>query len=395
MPADYGVFAVAIAIKAFFDVFKDLGLKAAVIIERDDDHTNTLFTVQLGIALSASAVIFLIKAQFAFFLHMYELEKILPWICLVMVLSALDDALVTRYMRSNLYRPLFLRQIIPALFGGVASLYFAGAGYGVMALAWGQVIGRMASVLFLLLASWWWPRLTVDWNVFQRLFVIGKHVTIQQASGYLVLQADTLLVGKNLGTGDAGLYKLANMLTFLLPNALLGQALQVVFTDAAAARTNAAYLSNRYHQVIVYAFTLTLIYCLTLYMLAPALIPWVLGSQWAEIVPYVQIMGISVISGYLVNQNSDFAQILGIQRIYSLFSVFRAFVTVLALLASSLVSLDALVITWVAVGLLANWVNFLIFKKNQVLIRVDERIQWLFLTVWILFVLGVWNIFIV
>ena len=60
-------------------------------------------------------------------------------------------------------------------------------------------------------------------------------MVIQQLSGYLVLQADAPVLGANLGEASVGRFRMGQRLSSLLPQAVIPQAREVVFTTMATA----------------------------------------------------------------------------------------------------------------------------------------------------------------
>ena len=92
-----------------------------------------------------------------------------------------------------------------------------------------------------------------------------------------------------------------------------------------------------------------------------------------------------MISSYLVNHNNDFSKIIGFNHIYSYFSIVRGLVTIIAVFIGALISLKVLVAIWVGIGVLANFINFEIFKRNQKIVSIGKNVNVMFLVVGVLY----------
>ena len=111
-------------------------------------------------------------------------------------------------------------------------------------------------------------------------------------------------------------------------------------------------------------------YSMAAYLSAPMLVPLVLGEQWRDAVPLMQIFTAVVVSGFLTPLNVDLAKVLGFVHIYTHFALWRSVVTVIALLWAAQFSTLHVVITWVGVGFMSNLVNDVIFYRMQSVVRV-------------------------
>ena len=370
LPEDFGVFAIAIAWIAAFEIIKDWGLTHAILVRRGGKTEIALqFTVQLLSALCFYLITLALSPIAAGLFGLGDLTIVLPLVGLTAFISAVADPIVTDCMMAQRYRQLGLRQMAIPITSGLVGLLLAHFGYGVYSLVFGLLAGHTVGMLSLVAGGHIGFGLSLDLGLVRSLMPIGKHIVLQRLFGFLVGQADSFIVGRGLGPQALGLYRMGNMLAFLLPASSVAQTQQVVFTELSAKREDER-LRARYNQFTVLAGVALLLYSMAAYLSAPMLVPLVLGEQWKDAVPLMQIFTAVVVSGFLTPLNVDLAKVLGFVHIYTHFALWRSVVTVIALLWAAQFSTLHVVITWVGVGFMSNLVNDVIFYRMQSVIRV-------------------------
>lgn len=378
-PADYGVFGIAMAVLAFLQVSRDLGLTQAVIVsERSDDFRNFQFTVQLA----WSAVLFLVMLGLtpllSYFYHSPDLAIVLPLLGVSLFLNSLIDPLLTANLKTQNYRFLSIRQILPTLVKGGVMVALAAMGAGVYALVAAVLVGALTDAVFLLWWSAWKPRLHFDWRQLREFMRLGKHLMFQEFCGFLVLKADALIVGKNLGMATLGFYQMGNNLANLLPNAVIPQVAQVVFTDLSRREGGGATVARHYYHFVYLVGTAALCFSIGLYWLAPYLVPLLLGQKWLDSVVVLQAFSLTIPFGPLVLLNIQISKIYGFNQAFSYLAAGRALLTIGLILAASFHSIGMVLVAWVASAMIGPTVNSLIFFRSQKFVNVTTKFVWLY-----------------
>lgn len=369
VPADFGVFAIALAWIAAFDIAKDWGLSQAILVSRGGRTEIRLqFTVQLATALVFCAATLVAAPAVARLFDLPQLGLVLPLVCAVALIDAVADPVVTDCLLEQRYRRLAARQMLTPLISGAVGLVLAYRGHGVYSLVIGLIVGHFAGAATLVAGARLHLAPVFDWSAVGNLMATGKHIVMQRMFGFLVTQADSFIVGKALGPQALGLYRMGNMLAFLLPAATVPQAQQVTFTELLEKR-DVEHLQSRYNLFTNLAGISLLLYSMGVYLAAPLVIPWVLGEQWRDAVPVVQVFAAVVITGFIAPMNIDMAKILGFIGSYTYFAAARSIATVAAIAWAAQYSAMHVAITWVIVGLASNLANDLVFYTRQNVVR--------------------------
>ncbi len=383
LPADFGVFAIGLAWIAAFEIIKDWGLTHAILVRRGGKAEIVLqFTVQILTALCFYLITLALTPVAADLFGLVDLTVVLPLVGLTVFISAVADPIITDHLMAQRYRQLALRQMTMPIATGVVGLLLAHFGYGVYSLVLGLLVGHLVGVLSLVVGGHTGFGFSLDFGLVRNLMPIGKHIVLQRLFGFLVGQADSFIVGRALGAQALGLYRMGNILAFLFPASSVAQTQQVVFTELSAKR-EVEQLRARYNQFTILAGGALLLYSMAAYLSAPMLVPLVLGEQWRDAVPLMQIFAAVVVSGFLTPLNIDLAKVLGFVHIYTHFALWRSIATVTTLLWASQYSTLHVVIAWVVVGFISNLVNDVIFYRMQSVVRVTGTKIVLISTSWV------------
>lgn len=293
-PDDYGVLGMVLSFVALAALFKDLGLSSAAIQKADLTVAqqsnlfwiNTLFGLLLTLVFAASAPLV------AWFYQRPELLGMTWALSLTFVLgglSAQHNAMMVRHMQ-------FGRQAIVNI-AGVAvtfavSVGLAYLGYGFWALGWGHVSGAAARTLLIWAFS---PFLPGGWKRgvgTMGMIRFGANVTGFNFVNYFSRNLDNILIGKFVGADALGVYGRAYHL-MLFPIQNLRGPIDAVTYPALCRLQDQPDEWRKYHMqtLRVLAF-LTMPLVAWMYLVSEPLILWLLGENWAEVVPLFQILAI-------------------------------------------------------------------------------------------------------
>ncbi len=373
-PEDYGVFAITVGWFTIYEIIKDLGITQAIMLDHASNNNISLqFTLQLILSITFLGLSLLVSPWAEVFFNRPELRTLMPLVSLIGLATSFSDPLITHYMMTRNYRLLAFRQLINPITLGVVSLVLAYAGFGVYALTLGMMAGHLSGALILFFSFKEKPCFYWDYLRLLDLLRLGKHILVHRISGFLISQADGLIVGKFLGASSLGFYRVGNQLAHFLPFSLVSQPMQVMYSEFSKEKNNYGYIQRRYYQFINISSLLLFVYVFLVYFLAPFVIPWVMGNQWKAVIPLVQFFSVVVITGAITSLNCEMLKIFNLGQILSYFTMVRSVITVSGLIIASFFSLDAVVKTWVVIMLISSLANEVLFHACQSVIPMRKQ----------------------
>jgi O-antigen/teichoic acid export membrane protein len=300
-PREFGLVGMVLAITGLVGLFKELGLSTATV-QRDiitQQQVSNLFWINVSVSGFLTLISFGLAPLIASFYHDPRVTGIMMMLSLTFLLtgSAVQhQALLTRQMR---FRALAIIEVTSMLLGFTSACCLAKLGFGYWALVAQQLV--IAAVCFLLMwyTSGWRPTMPKGNSGVRPMLSFGAHLTIADFVGLLLINSDSILIGRVFGAEPLGLYTRASVL-LARPLQQISNPINAVLTPVLSRlQVN----SERYRRTFMRTFdTLALIFfslaalCLAL---ARPLVLVILGPKWSGVIPLFSAFAIVAVSSPL------------------------------------------------------------------------------------------------
>ncbi|MEA9986519.1 lipopolysaccharide biosynthesis protein [Subtercola sp. RTI3] len=291
--ADYGVMAMVTAVVGVAGIIGDFGLSMAAIqrVDLNRRQASNLFWINVAIGGLLGLGVLLIGPLLVSFYH----EPALAGICAVMaptfLLSGISAQFRAETTRSLKFRWLSIVDVSAQAAGLVvaASIAFAGGGY--WALVSMQVTLSVANLVLLTIASGWRPLLPQRTGGMKSLLTFGGSTVATQAVNYTSSNLDYVLIGRDWGSADLGVYTRAFQIFALPLDQLAAPLTRVALPILSRLSDSAQYIRyiRRSQLVLSYLLVGVLAGCAST---AAPLLSVVLGPQWVGGAIYLQILAI-------------------------------------------------------------------------------------------------------
>jgi O-antigen/teichoic acid export membrane protein len=302
-PREFGLVGMVLAITGLVGLFKELGLSTATV-QRDivtQQQVSNLFWINVSVSGFLTVISFCLAPLIASFYHDPRVTGIMMVLSLTFLLtgSAVQhQALLTRQMR---FRALAMIEVTSMLVGFTTACCLAKLGFAYWALVAQQLVSAAASFVLMWYTSGWRPTMPKRNSGVRPMLSFGAHLTIADFVGLLLVNSDTILIGRVFGAEPLGLYTRASV--------LLARPLQQI-----SAPINAVLIpvlsrlqsdSERYQRTFMRTYdTLALIFfslaalCLAL---ARPLVLVILGPKWSGAIPLFSAFAIVAVSSPLAD----------------------------------------------------------------------------------------------
>jgi PST family polysaccharide transporter len=293
-PSTFGLTALANSFVGLGQLLSTAGFGAALLL-RDDDiprRASTYFWTSLGVGLFAAATISVSALYLAGLLgqpgaapYVAALAASLPFT----LATPIPQALLRRELR---FRAYYGSLLVGALTYAAAQIGLALAGAGAWSVILGQLLMAVVSLLVAIALSRWRPALVFSWPLLREDLSVAGGVTTAQALVYLQKNADYFVVSATLGARSLGIYYTA----FVLPTMLRQRMSWVTQTvlSAAFARVRGQMVMTRsiWRRSVLLQAGLGIPMLAGLAALAAPVIATLLGPQWQDAVPVLQIVAV-------------------------------------------------------------------------------------------------------
>lgn len=320
-PREFGIAALVTLVATFGVLLSQFGILHSLVQSRDvtERALRTAFTATLLFGILAVTICLLLADPLARFFEEPALRRMLRLVSpyfLFMALGCTSEALLQRALD---FRRLALANTGAYIVGyGLTAVSLASLGWGVESL----MIALLLQALLKASATFWLHPHPVrplwDRGHARRLLGFGAGISVSKLLNSAATQGDNAVVGRVLGSTVLGIYSRAYQL-ILLPANFVGQSLnKVLFAAWSRADTTEEKLRGDYLSVTAAVALVAGTFAAIYIVLGPELILVLLGPQWLEAWPPLQVMAFALIArtAYKVDDSLAIAKGFVRARIY-------------------------------------------------------------------------------
>ncbi|MFN8047281.1 MAG: lipopolysaccharide biosynthesis protein [Ancrocorticia sp.] len=294
---DYGLFALAVSIVTFGELFRDFGLSSAAIqsptlsrAERDN-----LFWLNTAIGAVLSIIVFAGAPLIASFSGHPDLKQVTQVLSVIFLLNGLTTQYRANLVRGLRFKAIAATEIASAVLGLTVGIISAVAGLGYWALVIQQMTTAATLLIGMVIAGRWLPRLYTRSVSVRRFMRFGISLLGSQIIGYAANNVDTWIIGIRFGTGILGFYNRAFQLLMTPINQIRTPSTTVAL-PVLSQLTNDQPRFDRFVRQGQLALALPLGLAMALVAGgASAIVPVILGNEWAASTPYLRLFAIAAL----------------------------------------------------------------------------------------------------
>ncbi len=291
-PGDFGLVALAAIFITVAGIFVEQGFNKALIQRQElrTDHMDSAFWASMVVAVVFTGVTVVAAPYIANAANAPELAGVLRWLSIALVINALTCTPYALLERDFRFKTLAIRRLSSTVSGAVVGIAMAYADFGVWSLVGQMLVNSVVGLIVLWAATNWRPRGLPNMTALRELWPIGFGVLGIELLAVLGSQVDRIAIAAFLGAEALGWYFMAMKIITIMVE---------IFSSVFAAISMPMFsrLQSDKSRLCAWLYRLTgassaiALPCFALAAaLAPLLLPWVLGSQWAPSVPIFQIL---------------------------------------------------------------------------------------------------------
>jgi O-antigen/teichoic acid export membrane protein len=247
---------------------------------------------------------------------------------------------------------------VPAVFiAGVVSISMAYLDFGVWSLVAQYLLVAACSSIALWILQPANIRFHFDKESFSRLFGFGYKLLLSGLLNTTYQHVYKLVIGKFFAASTLGFYTQAKKMQELVSKNLIGIIQKVTYPLLSKAGEDPVRLKRGYRQVIQSSSFVIFPGMLLLLLFAEPLMLYVLGEQWADAAPFLQILCVSGILYHLHVVNLNILKVLGRSDLFLKLEIIKKTNTTLAILVGLQFGIYGLLIGQVISSYAALFIN--------------------------------------
>jgi O-antigen/teichoic acid export membrane protein len=257
------------------------------------EHKDTLFWTLQGLSGGLVLAAILLRGVVERFFVQEGLAQLLAATSLVLYLSAtaaVPRALLVRELR---FGATTQAAIVSGLVGGAIGLCLALTGQGVWSLVFLQLATAAVEMLILWWKSGWRPRARWSLSHFDELWRFSASRGLVNVLGYVDSHVPRIILGRVAGAAELGLFVFARRLLETAGDTLLRPIKDVAMPTFAEAQSDMKEARRVYCGGSRLTATVVFPAFAGIALMAPMLVPLVLGRRWIGAVPLIQLFALN------------------------------------------------------------------------------------------------------
>jgi O-antigen/teichoic acid export membrane protein len=300
MPADYGLFAIALSVLAMLELLQEFGLGTAIVQRQGltAAQINAVFWIMAATSLLLTAATFGAAGPISHFYAEPRLVWTLRILSLTFLLNSVGTVPYNLLTKAIDLRHRSLAEALGTAASALTALGLAWMGYGVWALVWGHLARALVLNTAMAFFAGWYPGRDVSFLGMRSIMAFGLRIAATHVVGTFSPATTTFILARLLGATSVGLFAMAQGLAegpHRISTAIISQLSLPVFSKV---QKETAVLGNYYLKISKYLAAVSLPIQVGLVLVAADLIPLVLSSTWElTIIPFQ----IFCLEGVIVN----------------------------------------------------------------------------------------------
>ena len=349
LPQDFGIIAMASLAISLVDLLLDLSVRATLVQNPapTQAHFDTAWTLGLLQATLVALVLIVVAPCAARYFHEPRVGPVVWVLALAMLVSGAENIGVVNFQKEmefgREYQLLFCRRFA----GFAVTLASAWMLRSYWALVAGTLAGRLTGVVCSYAMHSMRPRLSLQ--CWREILGVSKWLLARTSACFFEAQLHRAVVGRHNSPATMGAYAMASDISSLPSTELLMPISRVLFP----AFVQVKHRPHELKRVFLLAQGVQSLFAMPasagLAMVAPQLVPLMLGQQWAGAVPLVRILALAYLASAMLYSTTCLFITLERVRVLALF--IWAQVAVFALLAFGIFGVaQAEQVAWLRLG---------------------------------------------
>lgn len=327
-PEDFGLVAIVMSIYALIEMMKAFGFDVVLIQKANPSNEmfNTTWTIQLIFGVISSIIMLSIAPFIANSFNDPRLEDLARVIALLFLINGFVNIGIVTFRKELDFKREFLYMSIPKVCAVITTISVAIIYKSYWALICGMFTSSLSQAVLSYVFSKYRPRFCL--SEVKGIFSFSSWLLLGSLINYANIRLKDLIVGNMLGAKFTGYVSVGDEIASLPTTEMVAAINRATYPGYAKISDDNHALKMLYINALSFIALLGIPASIGLSLSAPFLVPVMLGEQWIEIVPLIQILGIAY-AFICINSNAAYIYLAkGKPKVSTLIALFRAIVLI-------------------------------------------------------------------
>jgi lipopolysaccharide exporter len=298
-PADFGLVAMATAVVGFLELMGAFGFDMALIQRQDSrrEHFDTAWTFNVIFGSACALLLVVLAIPAATFYHEPRLTWVLPVLAIGALAQGFENIGTVAFRKELRFSKEFRFLLSKKLAAFVVTIALALALRTYWALVGGIVTAKLLSVWISYRLHPYRPRMTLAAK--RDLLHFSKWLFFSNLIQFLLMRSADFILGRTVGAHGLGIYSVAAEIAALPSTELVAPVNRSVYPAYSRLANDLPELRRRFLGVFGMIALAAFPASVGLAVVAAPAVEVLLGSQWAQAVPLLQLITVAGLAGAL------------------------------------------------------------------------------------------------
>lgn len=344
-PKEFGTVALAIVFISIGQTIMNGGLSQSVLRKQKVTHEdyNTLFFLNLFVAIFIYSLFFLSRKYIAASLNDEILISVIPLLSLLLIFNAFSIVQSTKLNKDLNFKKQFWINVPGTVFSCILGIYLANNGYGVYSLVYMQLFFAMYGVIVLWYKSNWFPDFYWNKLIFIEHLKFGLPLTLSNLLTGISNNFSSFIIAKSFTVTELGLFNRAVSLKDLPISNFANIIDKNTLPLFANHQHDKIYLKKLFEVIITLLLFSFIPLTIFLIINANTIIYFLLGLNWMGSVYYFKVLILTSTFQIMISISLNLLKILGKANLIFKIETFKNVLLILTAIASIFISINFLV----------------------------------------------------
>ncbi|MDP3168460.1 MAG: lipopolysaccharide biosynthesis protein [Hydrogenophaga sp.] len=335
-PSDFGLVAMAMAVVSLLELMGAFGFDSALIQRQDTarSHFDTAWTFNVIFGAGIAVFLVVMAVPAASFYREPRLELMLPALAIGALVGGFENIGTVAFRKELNFRMEFTYLLAKRCVVFVVVLVLAFALRSFWALIFATIVGKVMNVLISYALHPYRPRFSLAAR--GDLFNFSKWLFFSNLIQFMSQRSTDFILGRTVGSHGLGVYTLAAEISAMPSTELIAPLNRAVYPAYAQLARTREKLLARFMEVYGLISLMAFPVAVGLFCLSDLVVGLLLGPQWTEAVPIMQILGLCGLVGALQGNMYVVMSAMGKPKANTLLGAFLLVLTLPALVFFSL-----------------------------------------------------------
>jgi lipopolysaccharide exporter len=293
VPEDFGLIAMAMSLVAILGLFTSFGLDLALIQNQaaTTKHYDTAWTLNIVAGFISFIVLILMAYPTSLFYEDERLFVIIIILAIGVFIQSAENIGMVNFRKEMHFSKEFKFQLLKKISGFVVTVPLAFYLKSYWALIAGMITMNVSGFILSYILHEFRPKFSL--SLWKELFHYSKWILLNNVFFFFKLRSTDFILGKMNGPHGLGLFNMSNEISALPTMELILPINRAIFPGYSKISNDISSLKRSYLNLLSVLAILTLPGALGISATASYLVPVLLGDNWLETIPFMELLPIS------------------------------------------------------------------------------------------------------